>query len=102
MNIQMISPTHYVANVAADWLPERHLHIIYEKDSGWLGTSSEGPFIWEWETLEEALESCLLEWEETVENTSPYSDPYCDCGERLHYDPDNNWEVSNCNKCCPP
>lgn len=31
-----------------------------------------------------------------------YSDPYCDCGERLHYDPDNDWELSNCNKCSPP
>lgn len=31
-----------------------------------------------------------------------YSDPYCECGERLHYDPDNDWELSNCNYCYPP
>ena len=71
MNIQMISPTYYIANVAADWLPEHRIHIPREEGAGWLGTNTEHPFVWEWETLEEALESCLLEWQETVENTVP-------------------------------
>ena len=71
MNIQMITTTHYVVNVAADWLPEHRLHIIYEEDSGWMGASSEHPFIWEWDSLDDALESCWLEWLETVEHTAP-------------------------------
>lgn len=69
MNIQMITTTHYVANVAADWLPLRHIHITYDQDKGWEGTSSEGPFVWKWDSLEGALESCWLEWLETVEHT---------------------------------
>ena len=69
MNMQMISLTHYVVNAAADWLPLRRIHITYEQDAGWVGTSSDHPFVWEWETLEDALESCWLEWLETVENT---------------------------------
>lgn len=71
MNIQMISPTYYIANVAANWLPAHRIHITHDDDGGWLGTNTEHPFVWEWETLEEALESCLLEWQETVENTAP-------------------------------
>lgn len=69
MNIQMFSLTYYAVNVAAAWLPLRRIHITYEQDAGWIGTSSEDSFVWEWETLEEALESCFLEWQETVENT---------------------------------
>ena len=69
MNIQMITTTHYVVNVAADWLPLRRLHITYDQDKGWEGSSSDHPFVWGWETLEEALESCFLEWLETVEHT---------------------------------
>ena len=71
MNIQMISLTYYVVNAAADWLPEHRIHITYEEGAGWLGTNIENPFVWEWKTLEEAFESCLLEWQETVENTAP-------------------------------
>lgn len=69
MNIQMFSLTYYVVNVAATWLPERRIHITREEGGGWLGTNTEHPFIWEWETLEDALESCWLEWSETVEHT---------------------------------
>lgn len=71
MNIHMFSLTYYVVNVAAAWLPERRIHITYEEGAGWLGTNTEDSFVWEWETLEEALESCWLEWQETVENTAP-------------------------------
>lgn len=71
MNIQMISLTYYVVNTAADWLPEHRIHITREEGAGWLGAHAEHPFVFEWETLEEALESCLLEWQETVENTAP-------------------------------
>ena len=66
----MISTTYYIANAAADWLPEHRIHITYEEGAGWLGTNIDHPFVWEWDSLEEALECCFLEWLETVEHAA--------------------------------